>query len=176
VRVPILFAVLLVTACAPKAPGAADPSRSAGRATDFSLSSVDGKTVHLSDYLGKDVVLLSFWATWCAPCVGEMPKLEELYQRFHARGFTVLSISMDGPETISNVDSTVRRLGVTYPVLLDEETRVVALYNPARDAPFTLIIGKDGRIAESRVGYAPGDEKMLADRVESLLAASASPQ
>jgi peroxiredoxin len=158
-------------ACAPKTPGAATPSTSASAAaTDFSLVSVDGKTVHLSDHLGKEVVLLSFWATWCVPCLGEMPKLEELYQKYRGQGFTVLSISMDGPETVPNVDPTVRRLGVTYPVLLDEETRVVALYNPARDAPFAVLIGKDGRVSESRVGYAPGDEKQLAVAIEHLLA------
>ncbi|MBK7859014.1 MAG: TlpA family protein disulfide reductase [Archangiaceae bacterium] len=173
---PLLAVLLLVanTACAPKSGEAAKPdtSSSTSAATDFSLTSVDGKTVHLSDHLGKDVILLSFWATWCVPCLGEMPKLEQLYQKYRAQGFTVLSISMDGPETLPNVDPTVRRLGVTYPVLLDEETRVVALYNPARDAPFAVLIGKDGRISESRVGYAPGDENQLGERIEKLLAAA----
>src|SRR5262245_17624566 len=69
------------------------------RATDFTLRDVDGRTVHLSDYLGKNVVLVNFWATWCAPCAGELPHLERLYETYKAKGFVVLSISMDGPES-----------------------------------------------------------------------------
>jgi len=148
-------------------------SEQKGRATDFTLDSIDGKTVHLSDHLGKDVVLLSFWATWCGPCINEMPKLEAIYKKYQPQGFQVLSISMDGQETASQVEPTARRVGVTYPVLLDLETRVVALYNPARDAPFTVLIGKDGKIADKFVGYSPGDERKLEEQIKTLVAAQA---
>ncbi len=167
-----LLASVLVTSCVtgPATTGASTPSSSA-RASDFTLRSLEGNTVRLSTYLGKDVVLLSFWATWCAPCLGEMPALEAIHQEYKGQGFTLLSISMDGPESLANVETIVRRYNLTYPVLLDEDTRVVAVFNPARDAPFAVLIDREGRIVQSRVGYSVGDEKELAARIKELVAA-----
>ena len=162
---------LFAAGCAPRVPGSSTSSGGA-RATDFTLRATDGKTVHLSDYLGKDVVMLSFWATWCTPCLGEVPHLVSLNERFKGQGFVLLSVAMDGPETIANVEPTARRYAMNYPVLLDEETRVMSVYNPTRDAPFTVLIGRDGRIAETRVGFAPGDEKVLEEHVRALLGAA----
>src|SRR5688572_836396 len=127
---------ILLAGCVPGAPGS---TTSAARASDFTLRALDGSTVRLSNHLGKDVVLLSFWATWCAPCLGEMPALEALHQAYKAQGFALLSVAMDGPESLANVESIARRYGLTYPVLLDEDTRVVAVYNPTRDAPFAVL-------------------------------------
>jgi len=171
-RLAVLAALSLLLGCAPRVPGAANTTAKA-RASDFSLRALDGSNVRLSDYLGRDVVLLTFWATWCTPCLGEVPHLVKLHETYKDKGLKVLSIAMDGPETIANVEPTARRYGVTYPVLLDEDTRVMAVYNPARDAPFTVLIGKDGTIAETRVGHAPGDEKILEEHLLALMGQSA---
>ncbi|MHB8875042.1 MAG: peroxiredoxin family protein [Myxococcaceae bacterium] len=173
-RLTLLVAALSFGGCAPKVPGAVAPSTGAARASDFTLRALDGSTVHLSDYLGKDVVMISFWATWCTPCLGEVPHLVKLHQKYKGQGFTLLSIAMDGPETMANVEPTARRYGIDYPVLLDEDTRVLSVYNPARDAPFTVIIGKDGRIAETRVGFAHGEETVLEERLRGLLGLAAA--
>lgn len=165
----VATAAVLSTGCAPRVPGRSGTS--GARATDFSLRALDGKTYHLSDYLGRDVVMLSFWATWCTPCMGEVPHLVQLNDRYKGRGLVLLSVAMDGPETIANLEPTARRLAINYPVLLDEETRVMSIYNPTRDAPFTVLIGRDGRVAETRVGFAPGDEKVLEEHVRALLEA-----
>ncbi|MBX5482475.1 MAG: TlpA family protein disulfide reductase [Myxococcaceae bacterium] len=170
----VCCALVVFLSCAPKSVSggeqtAVKETKGPARATDFSLRSLDGKTVRLSDHLGKDVVMLTFWATWCLPCLGEMPKLEALHQKYKDQGFTVLGISMDGPESIANVDPTVRRYGVTYPILLDEETRVASIYNPTRDAPFAVLIDRSGKIVETRLGYAPGDEVQLEKTIVSLL-------
>jgi peroxiredoxin len=101
-----------------------------------------------------------------------MPALEKLHKAYKDQGLTILGISMDGPETIAGVESTARRYGATYPILLDEETRVVGIYNPTKDAPFTVIIDRDGRIVESRLGYTLGDEVHLEKTIQGLLAAS----
>lgn len=168
----VLASALCVSACAHNVlTSGADTPKDAAQATDFSLRSTEGRTVRLSDYLGKDVVLLSFWATWCSPCLGEMPELEKLHQRYKDQGLTILGISMDGPESVANVDSTLRRYGVSYPVLLDEETRVASLYDPTKDAPFTVLIGRNGRVVESHLGYSPGDELKLEQQIKTLLAA-----
>ena len=131
--------------------------------------------MRLSDHLGKDVVLLDFWATWCTPCLAEMPHLEAISRAHREKGLVVLGSSIDGPETVSNVDPVVRRYGVSFPVLLDEETRVQAQYNPARDAPFAVLIDRSGKVVERRAGYQPGDEKSLEARLLELLAAPTSP-
>jgi peroxiredoxin len=170
-RAAVVAALSCSAGCAPRVAGTGSPQAKA-RATDFSLRALDGSTVRLSDHLGKDVVLLTFWATWCTPCLGEVPHLVKLHEAYKGKGLTVLSVAMDGPETIANVEPTARRYGVTYPVLLDEETRVMAVYNPARDAPFTVLIAKDGTIAETRVGFAPGDEKVLEEHLLALMAQS----
>lgn len=128
---------------------------------DFELDSLNGDTVRLADLVGKQVVLLDFWATYCDPCLSSMPHLQELYENYAARGFTVLGISIDGPESIANVRSTVARLGVKFPILLDDESRVVAQYNPRTSAPFSVLIGRDGRILVQQEGFTTGNEKAL---------------
>jgi peroxiredoxin len=138
-------------------------------ATDFNLRDVDGKNVQLSDYLGKNVVLLDFWATWCVPCGAELPHLEALYQEKKDKGLVVLGIAMDGPETVAQVGPFARRYNLSFPVLLDEETRVVGVYNPKRTAPLNVLIDRKGQIARVRSGYNAGDEKLIADDVASLL-------
>ena len=144
-------------------------SSSAKRGASFSLESVDGKTVSLSDYLGKNVVLLDFWATWCEPCLAAMPHLNDIFKRHRGEGFVLLSISMDGPDTVAEVRSYTRRHKLSFPVLLDEESRAVSLYNPKRSAPYAVLIGKDGAIIGKRDGYQPGDEAAIeAEIVEAL--------
>jgi len=142
------------------------------QAPDFTLRDLDGRNYNLSDRLGKDVILLNFWATWCVPCGAEMPHLEQLYQANKDKGFVVLGIAMDGPETISQVGSFARRYGLNFPVLLDEETRVVGVYNPKRTAPLNILIDRKGQISRIRNGYNAGDEKLVADDVASLVGAT----
>jgi peroxiredoxin len=125
--------------------------------------------VRLSDHRGK-VVLVNFWATWCVPCAAELPHLQRLYEAYADQGFVVLAISMDGPESVAEVVPRARRYGLTFPVLLDEETRVVAVYNPKRSAPFTALIGPDGAVVETREGYSAGDEIAIEADIQALLA------
>jgi peroxiredoxin len=152
-------------------PSARPHSATTASAPDFSLPSIDGKTVRLSSYLdGKHVVLLDFWSTTCDPCMVEMPHLVELYKAKQDQGFVVLAISLDGPESRAQVSSTVHDKDMVFPVLLDEETTVVARYNPKREMPFSVLIGKNGSILQKRGGYTPGDEKLLAAEVDKALA------
>lgn len=141
-----------------------------GGAPDFSLPTLDGKTVTLSDYIGKSVVLIDFWSTTCDPCMMEMPHLVELYEKHKAQGFVVLAISLDGPESRAMVGSVAHDKGMVFPVLLDEETTVVGRYNPKREMPFAVVIDRSGSIVHKRGGYTAGDEKTLAAEVEKALA------
>src|SRR3954468_3985178 len=137
---------------------------------DFELSTVDGKSERLSEHLGKEVVLLDFWATFCEPCLAGMPHLDALYREHHAQGFVVFGISIDGPDSVAQVKTTVSKLGISFPILLDQETRVVALYNPKTSAPYSVLIGRDGRILKKQEGYTTGNADALERDLESALA------
>lgn len=147
------------------AAGASD----AASAPDFSLPALDGTTVTLSSLRGK-VVLIDFWSTTCDPCLAEMPHLVDLYKKQKDRGFVVLAISRDGPESRAQVSSTAHDKEMIFPVLLDEETTVLAQYNPKGELPFSVLIGKDGAIAWKRPGYQPGSEAQITAEVEKALA------
>jgi len=165
----VAAAVVALAGCASSAGSVARASTVAGaKASDFTLRDLDGNEVHLSDFAGK-VVLLDFWATWCVPCAAELPQLETLYEQRQADGFVVVGIDMDGPESVAQVVPFARRYNLTFPTLLDEETRVVNAYNPQRVAPMTVLIDRRGIISRVRNGYNAGDEKLVADDVANLL-------
>jgi peroxiredoxin len=152
--------------------GSSEPESGGGGAKppDFVLPSLTGENVRLSDHLGKEVVLIDFWATFCDPCMAAMPHLDELYKKHKSEGFIVLGISIDGPDSVAQVKTTVAKLGVTFPILLDQETRVVALYNPKTSAPFSVLIGRDGGIITKKEGYTTGDSNAVDRDIEAALA------
>lgn len=148
-------------------PGAVAPS--GPRPPDFELDALDGRSVRLSDHLDGQVVLIDFWATFCDPCLQAMPHLEELYQKHRAEGFVVLGVSIDGPESLAQVRTQVSKTGVTFPILLDTESAVLARYNPRTSAPFSVLIGRDGRIVKKQEGYTTGSGQALeADILQAL--------
>lgn len=150
--------------------------RSQITASDLSLRALDGQQFHLSDYLGKQVVILDFWTTWCQPCEAMLPQIDRLYRKYQSRGLVVLGISMDDSQTLSQVPGFVARYQLGFPVLLDEETKAVQLYNPRRTAPFQVIVDRSGRIVRERQGYNVGDEEILEAEISRLLAEKVSTQ
>ena len=159
--------LLGLSACGAGVEPAREPTP-AGGAGDFSLQSTEGRTVHLSDYAGK-VVLIDFWSTTCDPCMLEMPHLVDLYKANKDRGFVVLAISLDGPESLADVNRVVHDKDMIFPVLLDQETTVVARYNPKKEMPFSVLVGKNGAVVMKHAGYQPGDDKQLAAEVAKAL-------
>ncbi len=139
-----------------------------GNAPDFTLPTLDGANMSLSEHMGK-VVLVDFWSTTCNPCLEEMPHLVEMYEKYKAKGFIILAVSGDGPETRSAVSTVVHQKKMSFPVLMDEETTVIARYNPKKDMPFWVLIDKSGNIVKKKNGYDPGDEVKLAADIEALL-------
>jgi len=156
------------TASAPS--GTSTASRAQLAPPDFELSTVDGKSERLSEHLGKEVVLLDFWATFCEPCLAGMPHLDALYRKHREQGFVIFGISIDGPDSVAQVKTTVTKLGISFPILLDQETRVVALYNPKTSAPYSVLIGRDGRILKNQEGYTTGNAGVLDRDVADALA------
>lgn len=149
---------------------ASNPTGTGGAvAPDFTGRDVTGKTFRLSDNHGK-VVLLDFWSTVCEPCKAEFPHLRAMYDSDRAKGLLVVGIAMDGPETVADVPSFVKRFELNFPVVTDEDSRIASLYNPKKSMPLGVLIDKAGRITAVREGYTPGDEKLVAADVEKALA------
>ena len=144
--------------------------RTGAKAQDFTTRDMDGKTVKLSDYLGKQTILLNFWSTYCEPCLAEFPHLRKMQDDKKAKGFVILAVAMDGPETVAQVKPFAQRNNLNFPVLLDEDSAICALYNPKKSGPLTILIDKTGQVTQVREGYNPGDEETLAVEVDKLLA------
>jgi peroxiredoxin len=140
-----------------------------GPAPDFAANDIDGNPVKLATYLGKDVVLLDFCSTWCEPCVAEFPHLRTLFAANKSKGFVILAISVDGPETVANVPGFARRNQLSFPMLVDEGSRISTLYNPRKTAPLSVLIDRAGKIVRIHEGYTAGDELALASQVAKAL-------
>lgn len=140
----------------------------ASPAKDFTLSDIDNNKVSLATF-GDQVVVMSFWATWCGPCKEEMPHLQKMYDAKKDQGFTVLSISTDDARSASRVKPFIKKNAYTFPVLLDRESQVISQYNPSKTLPFTVVIAR-GEVVKTISGFNPGDEEALAVLVDDLLA------
>ena len=114
-------------------------------AKPFALTekSIDGKAVSLDDYKGK-VVLLDFWATWCPPCRAELPNLHAKYDQYHAQGFDVVGISLD--KDVPTLRTFIEAKKMPWTQLYDANHPDTKTYG-VQGIPFTLLIGKDGKIA-----------------------------
>jgi peroxiredoxin len=135
-------------------------------APPFALSRLsDGSQVRLADLEGR-VVLINFWATWCKPCEEEMPAMERLYRALRGEGFELLAVSVD--EGRDEVASFRRRLGLTFPILLDPEQRVSRAYQTFR-FPESLLVGPDGVVVERYVGGKEWDADAYVQRIRRLL-------
>ncbi|MCB9685626.1 MAG: TlpA family protein disulfide reductase [Alphaproteobacteria bacterium] len=146
-------------------------SARADEASDFTLRDVNGQEVVLSKLEGN-VVVMSFWATWCGPCKEEMPHLFKMYEAHKAEGLVVLSISTDDARSVSKVKPFIQKMGYTFPVLLDRESSVISAYNPAKTLPYTVVVDRAGQVVRRTSGYNPGDEVELEQFVVSQLAAA----
>lgn len=150
------------------------PGASAQEATAFTLRDINNEQVSLADFEGQ-VVLLSFWSTWCGPCKEEMPHLQTLYDQLRdpdedgTQDFVVLSISSDDARTASRVKPFIKKNHYSFPVLLDRQSEVTSVYNPSATLPYTVIIGRDGQVAHTHSGYNPGDEAEVEQHVRELL-------
>ncbi|MBN1526558.1 MAG: TlpA family protein disulfide reductase [Candidatus Omnitrophica bacterium] len=131
-------------------------------AVDFTLRDVNGKTVNLSDFKGK-VIILDFFASWCPPCRQEIPDFIDLQKAYGDKGFTMVGVSLVEP---GEAKSFADKMGINYPVVVDDN-RVSVLYGPMRSIPTTFVIGKDFRIARMYIGYRP--KNVFESDVKALL-------
>ena len=118
-------------------------------APDFVLDALGGGTRSLADYRGR-YVLLNFWATWCPPCLEEMPSMDVLEKRYRDRGFAVVAISTD-KEGADIVQGFVDKLGVGFEILLDPDQRVAGQY-AATNLPVSFLLNREGLVIAAAIG------------------------
>ena len=134
-------------------------------APDFTLKSVSGENLKLSEYRGE-VVLINFWASWCGPCRQEMPVLSELHDKYKALGFTVLGVNVE--EDSSKARKLLEKMSVSFPVLLDNESVVSKQYDVVA-MPSTVLVDRNGNMRYLHKGYKPGLEDVYLQQVRELI-------
>ena len=119
---------------------------------DFTLTDLTGKSVHLSDYAGKPV-LINAWATWCPPCKAEMPTLNQYYQAHRNQGLVLLAVNAGDPQ--NTTADFISQNGLSFPVLLDPGARVLDAMG-INDFPTSVFIGRNGVVMSVHLGsYTP---------------------
>ncbi len=126
------------------------PVKARPDAPEFVLKDLDGSEVRLSDFDGR-VRIVDFWATWCPPCVREIPHFQALYETYRDKGLTVIGISMDqGGSQV--VRTFARKIGMDYPTLMGD-VKTVRAYGNIQAIPTTFVIDRQGRVYRIYAGY-----------------------
>ena len=135
-------------------------------APDFTLKSLSGKNIKLSEQRG-DVVMINFWASWCGPCLQELPALEHLHQRYKDLGFTLLGVNVE--QDLKEAKEYLKKVGVTFPILFDVTNQVSDTY-AINGMPTTYLVDRDGNLRKLYVGYQPGtSEETYQQEIKALL-------
>jgi peroxiredoxin len=133
-------------------------------AEDFTLATHGGGKVGLKEQRGK-VVMINFWATWCPPCLEEMPAMERLYRQHKEAGFTLIAVSVDADP--KKVAPFVTEHKLTFPIGLDPRMEMANSYG-VRALPSSFIVGRDGNLAALAIGPRTWDNDAAHSLVEGL--------
>jgi peroxiredoxin len=164
-KISLVVAFILLTAMGAYSPADSGKGTAIEKAPDFSLKDLGGGMVSLTSMRGK-VLLLNFWATWCPPCVSEMPSLNKLYQELRPRGFEVVAVSLD--KSADGVREYVSKRGFKFLVLIDESNTVSRRYK-VFSTPTTFLIDRQGNIVERFYGEYDWQDRDIRTKIEKLL-------
>jgi peroxiredoxin len=137
-------------------------------APDFTLKTLDGRTVQLSSLRGEKVVAIDFWATWCSVCVKELPTIRKYYNQYRDQGFEVLSIVLN-PGDVEEIHRVKKENDIDFSILLDIEWKVANTYGLEGPVPVLLVIDAKGIIRFTHFGDFPPGENEIPYVVEELL-------
>jgi peroxiredoxin len=133
----------------------------------FKTVSLDDKPIDLATHVGKDVILLDFWATWCGPCVQAMPEVDGVAEKFADRGLVFYAVNVS--EDVETIKEFLKTSELDVPVAMDADGKITESYGVS-GIPQTVLIGKDGRVQVVHVGFSDGLANQLSQQVEDLLA------
>ncbi len=153
------------------------PVITGAQAPDFTVSALLGGETSLSDYKGEKVVLVNVWATWCGPCVVEMPSMQRLYEELEGEDFEILAISVDAPfgevdfggRPGGDLQAFADKLGLTFPILHNPSGNIQQLYQTT-GVPESFMVGKDGLIYKKVAGPTAWDATENVELVRRLIA------
>lgn len=137
------------------------------KAPDFSLRDIVGSAYDLYEHKGE-IIVINFWATWCGPCLVELPHLNAIDKNYEDKGVDVVVISIDAARDVSKAKSYIKSRKYQFTSLFDTETSVVSQYNPSKSIPFTLILDREMRIVHTHVGYVAGVEDTYIQILDDL--------
>jgi thiol-disulfide isomerase/thioredoxin len=135
----------------------------AGPVADFSVESLAGGRFSLSDLRGK-VVLINFWATWCVPCIQEMPSLKRLYDKYRAKGLEVVSVATD--EDAAKIGAFVKDHQLSFSLVRDQS---LSKQFGIEALPANLFVDRQGRIRFRKIGFEETDQREIEAAVIELL-------
>lgn len=165
--------LLALVACASLALARAHAGEG-GSVPNFELKDIDGKTFKLSDRLGRGPVLIDFWATWCKPCLRELPHLEAMRKKYEGQQLQVVAISVDESRSMAKVKSYVKTRGYGFFVPLDPNQEVFRKLG-GRAMPHQVIVSPDGNRLAVHTGYREGDESQMERHILDAFAALGRP-
>ncbi|MCH7504747.1 TlpA family protein disulfide reductase [PVC group bacterium] len=166
--IPFIVVILLIMALSPLLKSQRTPvaENNSGDqvASDFTLNDLDNKPFRFFDLKGK-VIILDFWATWCPPCIAELPHFKALYSEYQEQGLEIVGVSLDqgGADVVRPF---VKEHEINYTMLISNQ-EVVEDYGGIRGIPTTFIIDREGRIVETFVGYR--DKEVFESVIQELL-------
>src|SRR5687767_15661586 len=171
----VLFVALLLgfTSAARAAEEASDKTKLGDAVPRFTITTLDGRTLTPESLKGK-VVLINFFATWCGPCVAEMPHLQkQVHERFKDESnFVMVSVARE--QTEADVKPFVAEHKLTFPFAIDPKREAYALF-ATKYIPRNYVIGADGKILYQHVGFSDAELAKMVDTIDKALAASRAP-
>lgn len=140
--------------------------------SDFTVQGINGKwngkKIGLRSFKNK-VVYMTFFATWCKPCLTEMKQLKRVYKKWKKKGLVVLAVSVDEPQTRADVGPTVKRYKIKYPVVIDTSGAIVRLFNPKRATPFSVLFDRKHKVKKTRSSFQISDMAEIKAEIKAEL-------
>ncbi len=161
--------LLLAPGCTTKVstgPSSGDSAPAARKAApDFDLENIAGGTIKATDFKGK-VAVVDFWATWCQPCIVEIPKFNELHDAYQGKDVEVIAVTIESE--YDTIEPTAKKHGMKYPVLVGNDT-VADGFGGVFAFPMTFVVGKDWKIYKKYMGALPNKHELIKRDIEKLL-------